>query len=373
MYVTLSPVEIGILQSKVDGAIGAIERQFPDILSSAEETFTRVREGSGKNSLGLASRFPVSIVDILLGFRMLIEHQGEVARLCLQRGCGTGLQIERHLQISGNNRFVMSLYHTKAKGTSRPLTRGQSMMNMQGEEALSPFADPPTPNETHPGSDLDEIAPVVKFSSTRNSRSLANLQPIASSSKLPSESAPLPTSPQMPQPYHANFGSPRSPKDSVLASTTLPDELLPLASPREPVESESLPVRSRSPADGILKDPSSLTPVSPDTPSSPQPNAQVANPFEATEDSALALGKASSHASSPELPQRGLRKSESIGSSSSSVHDDAEAELQTFLPPANSPSPQLHQLQVHSSDLSADQAVQASPPTIFDKTPPNNA
>lgn len=132
---------------------------------------------------------------------MLIEHKGDSARLCLQRGCGTGLQIERYLRTSSASRFYLSLYRcgTPQEDTmaSRPrVTRATSMQATQSANAEgSPFADPST--STRPEARRAETAPLIEFETSTGMGS--NAIPVASSSRLPEDSPSHASSSKLPQ------------------------------------------------------------------------------------------------------------------------------------------------------------------------------
>lgn len=155
LTIILEEDEVDLFALNVEKAAQAIVAKIPSAFDDIEESYLVAAEQ--QKGQVIASRSPVSIIEILQGFRILLAHKGDSTRLCLQRGRKTGIQIERYIKVSGANRFFLSLYRPfspqqpRRSHTSPPSTplrdprRPMSEMVRSSSMPQSPVPVPRTP------------------------------------------------------------------------------------------------------------------------------------------------------------------------------------------------------------------------------------
>lgn len=107
----------------------------------------------------------------LQGFRALLDHKGDCARLCMLRGSGSGLQIERYHRKSGSSRFHLSLYRS---GTDIEARSPRTPTFQQGS-----------------ASTMNVNLSAVSHRLRRAKPAPLDLIPVASSSRIPEDSPPV--------------------------------------------------------------------------------------------------------------------------------------------------------------------------------------
>ncbi|KAJ3522770.1 hypothetical protein NMY22_g11744 [Coprinellus aureogranulatus] len=131
LALVLESWELDALKANVGEAVEVIKRRVPTAFDGIEEGFyldkgenvhglTSPRLLGGlvsppvkKKTSGLviASKHPVTIVEMLEGFRLLLDFKGNSSRFCMPRGSGIGLQVERYpMMNTKTERFLLSLY-----------------------------------------------------------------------------------------------------------------------------------------------------------------------------------------------------------------------------------------------------------------------